>query len=248
MTHDIPPLADDLRALVERASVLELAPAAAKANVLARVEAIVGAPGASGAGPAAGREGRGSFQDGNTPARRTVRSSGASLPRRLLPLVASFALGSSVTALVLQRRPAESQTTTRFVYVDRPASVLPTTEPSATSANSSTLTQAPPSTAPATPAQRSVSRNQFAAERQLLDLARAALEREDAEAALQATSRHERAYPNGALVQEREAMAIRALALSGRSAEARARADAFRAHFPESLLLPTVESIVGAAP
>ena len=80
MTHpDIPPLADDVRAWVERASTLEVAPAAAKAKVLARVEAIVGAAGPGGAGSAEGRDGRGSFEDGgDTPARTTVRSSGAS--------------------------------------------------------------------------------------------------------------------------------------------------------------------------
>jgi hypothetical protein len=51
---------------------------------------------------------------------------------------------------------------------------------------------------------------------------------------------HERRYPNGLLVQEREVMAVRALALLGRSEEAHARADRFRSRFPSSLLLPAL--------
>jgi outer membrane protein assembly factor BamD (BamD/ComL family) len=88
--------------------------------------------------------------------------------------------------------------------------------------------------------------NQLKAERALLDVARGALEGEDGAAALAATAQHERKFPNGALVQEREAMAVRALMLLGRAAEARARAERFRTRFPESPLLPTIQSAIGA--
>jgi hypothetical protein len=87
----------------------------------------------------------------------------------------------------------------------------------------------------------------LADERRLLDAARGAVEREDGASALTATAEHERKYPNGILAQEREAIAVRALLLLGRNAEARTRVSRFRATFPDSLLLPALESSVGAA-
>jgi hypothetical protein len=65
--------------------------------------------------------------------------------------------------------------------------------------------------------------------------------------ALAATAEHARKYPNGVLAQEREAIAVRALLLLGRTAEARARVSRFQATFPDSLLLPALESSVSAA-
>jgi hypothetical protein len=82
-------------------------------------------------------------------------------------------------------------------------------------------------------------------ERSLLDLARSAIEREDGAAALDATAEHARKYPNGVLVQEREAITVRALVLLGRTEEARARVVRFRERFPDSMLLPALESNVG---
>ena len=53
----------------------------------------------------------------------------------------------------------------------------------------------------------------------------------EALAALDAIARE---FPNGALAQEREALAIEALRVSGRSAEARARATKFLTRYPAS--------------
>jgi outer membrane protein assembly factor BamD (BamD/ComL family) len=80
----------------------------------------------------------------------------------------------------------------------------------------------------------------------LLDGARGALQREDPAAALEAAEQHARAYPTGILAQEREAMAIRALVMLGRTPEAQARTDLFRSRFPDSLLQPTLDSTVEA--
>jgi hypothetical protein len=84
----------------------------------------------------------------------------------------------------------------------------------------------------------------LAAERALLDVARAALARGSAAEALEATTRHEHDYPAGLLVEEREAIAIRALAALGRRDEANARADAFAQRFPRSLNLGGVKAAV----
>ncbi len=43
-------------------------------------------------------------------------------------------------------------------------------------------------------------------------------------------------FPDGQFAEEREALAIRALAMAGRVDEARARAALFRDAFPESML------------
>lgn len=52
--------------------------------------------------------------------------------------------------------------------------------------------------------------------------------------ALSALDAIAREFPNGALAQEREALAIEALRVGGRSAEARLRATAFLARYPAS--------------
>jgi hypothetical protein len=43
-------------------------------------------------------------------------------------------------------------------------------------------------------------------------------------------------------------MAIRALVMMGRVDDARARAGRFRKHFPDSVLLPTIESTISSVP
>jgi hypothetical protein len=90
----------------------------------------------------------------------------------------------------------------------------------------------------------------LAAERALLDVARSALARGEAAEALAATERHAHEYPDGALVEEREALAIKALVALGRIGEARARARALEQRFPNGLTLHAVKAAVGenAAP
>jgi hypothetical protein len=82
----------------------------------------------------------------------------------------------------------------------------------------------------------------LAAEQALLDPARAELARGDGIGALARLELHERRFPGGALAQEREAMTIRALVLTGDRDRARARASTFRAHYPDSLLWPMIQA------
>jgi hypothetical protein len=88
----------------------------------------------------------------------------------------------------------------------------------------------------------------IAAERTLLDRARSALARGDASGALTAAGEHEQRFPEGVLVEEREAVAIRALILGGRRAEATQRAATFRRRFSRSLFLPTLDAELDAGP
>jgi hypothetical protein len=57
-----------------------------------------------------------------------------------------------------------------------------------------------------------------------------------------------RRFPRGVFAQEREVIAIRALAASGRGGEARVRAAAFRARHPESPAAEGLRRIAGEAP
>jgi hypothetical protein len=88
----------------------------------------------------------------------------------------------------------------------------------------------------------------LAAERAILDVARAALARGEGAPAIEAVRRHEREFPDGVLVEEREAIAVRALVAQGRRDEARARAAEFRRRFPNSVSLHAVNAAVGAEP
>ncbi len=84
----------------------------------------------------------------------------------------------------------------------------------------------------------------LAAERALIDRARSALARGDVPACLDATSAHAKRFPSGRLGEERELVAIQALAKDGQIALARARANRFRKTYPKSMFLPAIDRIV----
>ncbi len=59
-------------------------------------------------------------------------------------------------------------------------------------------------------------------------------------------ARHDEAardFQRGTLSEEREALAVRALAQAGRRDEAATRAARFKVRYPRSLLLPVVEAV-----
>jgi hypothetical protein len=82
-------------------------------------------------------------------------------------------------------------------------------------------------------------------ELELIRAARATLGSDPARA-LALTQQHAQAYPGGALVQEREVLAIEALVRLGQATTARQRAEAFAAAHPESAYVPRLERSVGA--
>jgi hypothetical protein len=82
---------------------------------------------------------------------------------------------------------------------------------------------------------------------ELLKRARSALT-SDPEEALALARRHRTEYPRGAYTQERDVIAISALARLGRSSDANRLAEAFRDRYPRSAYLPQVDRILGKAP
>ena len=117
----------------------------------------------------------------------------------------------------------------------------------AASAHATVVLPAPhtPSSARTEPLTRDVD---LASERAILEVARTSLSRGKSAMALEALGDHERQFPHGQLVEEREALAIQALAQSGRGPQARDRAARFRRTFPESILLPAVDAALATIP
>lgn len=232
------PMDDEMESLLSAARWID-APPSAKDSVRARLALSLPTPGGGGGGG----DGGGGESAGAGPG-----AGGFRLP--VWSFVASlFVSGAAGFAFALVVRPSPSPTE-RVVYVEkesRPLEVA-TMRPSTTGVSIDELRrEAPPPALPTSVASTSLGAD-LAKERAVLDVARAALGRGDAPSAIAATSEHERKYPRGALREEREAIAIQALVLSGQKSEAAARAGRFQKQFPQSLLLPTVEAAVGIGP
>lgn len=196
------------------------APVAPSSLGAAKLVALLAIAAASGAIVGAAVQSRGSAPLSTT----DVRAS-ATLPPSPSPAPASSSAVPSVAASALA--PALS--------VDAPSPVL-SPRASAKVAAPSSPSHTSSSSAPKDPS--------LARERTLLDMGRTALARGDAAAALVALDTHAREFPGSQLGQEREVLAIQALASAGRRAEAQSRADAFRARYPHSPFAGVVEETV----
>jgi hypothetical protein len=82
-------------------------------------------------------------------------------------------------------------------------------------------------------------------ELELLEQAMTAMKSGDPQAALALTQRHEKEFASGALVQEREMLAIEALVKLGHRGDARLKADVFRQKYPTSSHLLRLDALVG---
>jgi hypothetical protein len=81
----------------------------------------------------------------------------------------------------------------------------------------------------------------LARERALIEQARMAIARGSAADALAALDSHAREFPSGRMTEEREALAVHALAAAGRTDEARTRAQSFRRRWPSSVFMRLVD-------
>jgi hypothetical protein len=106
-----------------------------------------------------------------------------------------------------------------------------------------------PSTAPAAIPSPSAARPAGSAgdltrERELLDAARAALDRGRPNDAVAAAREHAQKWPRGYLAEEREVVLIQGLVAAGNQQEAEHRAAQFHRTFPKSILGPAVDAAV----
>jgi hypothetical protein len=110
-------------------------------------------------------------------------------------------------------------------------------------------TSAAPSVSPTAPSASPATVDAaLSVERTLIERARVALASGDAEAALRITAMHERRFPEGRLVEQRERLAVESLWKAGREEEARQRLGAFEKAHPQSLLLPDLRAALRARP
>ncbi len=172
-----------------------------------------------------------------------------------LGFLASFAVGAACGAglYAAVRRPVPE----RVVYVDRPvlqaaaaaSSAAPAPQDSETVPALVPPARAPSAVVPVLSASSDRGGMASLAEQQaLLDVARSAFAQSDYAATLATLATHFQRYPKSVLGEEREALDIKALAAAGRTDEAKARATRFKAQFPQSLLLPSVQDSVGLIP
>jgi len=190
---------------------------------------------------------------------RALSESGSLRPTRLLrahslAIITSFALGGLCGAgLYGALRPPPP---TRVVYVERPTanSIPASTSTTAQSGTAPALSAAPPVAKPPLaggaerPAPVRAGFANLAEQQALLDVARGAFARSDYSTTLDLLKTHFQRFPKSVLGEEREALAIKALAASGRRAEAQARALRFKAQFPQSLLMPSLNDSLQANP
>ena len=148
----------------------------------------------------------------------------------------AFIVGAAGAAVVLRGR----------THTDPPAILAPSpqSEPAAC-ATPATLPPVPELAAQpsveskVTRAEASVSaRESYTAELSLLQRAQAAYADHNFATTLLLVSEHTRRFPNGRLVEEREALHVKALVGAGRETEAHRAATTFASRFPRSALLP----------
>jgi hypothetical protein len=250
MKPELEPLDADVLALLSAEKPVADLPAPAKDALFAAIEAKINLPPGPGTDGGAGTAGpAGPAASG---ASGGLLGGGLSGVRALAALATTFVIGVG-TGGVMDRnlgdsppvRTAPSTIAPPALSAIQAVPVPPTAEPPAL-AFSALPTFTSPAAAKLDPPTPVPSARGLAAERGLLDVARSALARGEAGAALTATERHSREYPSGVLVEEREAIAIKALVALGRKDEAQTRAKAFEQRFPNGLMLRAVRGAVGA--
>jgi hypothetical protein len=169
----------------------------------------------------------------------------------VLGLLVGGAIGAVVHA-ALAHPETQVLTVLAPVLIAAPAVAPPPVAPepsSSADAASPIVAQAPVAPRTAAVPRNDASRDaDLAAERGLLEMARTALARGQAEDALQALERHAASFPRGRLAEEREVLAIQSLVALGRPADAKARASRFRHLFPTSILQPAVDAALETIP
>jgi hypothetical protein len=250
------PLDPRLRALLDAERVVPPLDEARQRGLFERLSTSIaglgpGASGDGGDGSGSGEGGAGGGGGGGGAAAAPSLGAGAKtlLGKPLLALAlaagAGGAVGASVDHAIMSGRPP------RVVVVERAAPAAASTAASSTTAppevpvwalpSPSVTPTARPTVTAQSPTSEPASDATMAEERVLVELARAALARQDGAGALDAVERHKTKYPRGQLAEERELIAVQALATLGRKDDARARARAFRRSFPASILRPAVD-------
>lgn len=189
------------------------------------------------------RRARRAIVDGRAVALASVRP----VRLRWALVAASVLVVGALATAAMELRPRRARSATAGV-APRPAAVAASSRIAAPEPDLTAFEppfEPPPGSRAARPPRRAPTRaEEYARELRFLRPAREALARDDFGSALAATAAHERRFPHGQLVEEREALRIVALSGARRGDEARRAAAAFRARFPGSLLQKRVDDAV----
>lgn len=167
-----------------------------------------------------------------TPATRAARRALGKWLTTGLIAVAAAGGGFAAGRATAPQPPAPAPVATPPVPVPVAA---PTEPPTASAPPTASTSPAPPSPPPA--------QDTFDREQSLLERARTALVRHDADAADKTLDEHERLFPRSRHAEERDYLRIQVLRERGDKARLRERAKAFIAKYPESMLRNKVESL-----
>lgn len=169
----------------------------------------------------------------------------AKVGSHVVVLLLGAGLGVGGTLAVTRRPPPAEPPVTAIAALDPAPEQRPV--PEAPPAQAEPAPAAPVAKAPK-PVAAPPDKTTLKDEQVLLDTARSALLNRRAEGALEALQQHERRFPAGALTEEREALAIQALVMSGQLDAAQARAAKFKARFPTSIFGPAIDATLDPAP
>lgn len=247
----IEPLPPDLDALLDAERTILRTDEATRGRLAARLGATLGVD--LGASPT---------DAGLTAPSVSLRPSASARPRGFtlgLPAKVGLALvvigiAGAVVRGLRSERPAEDTAprAEQKVEDDMDATLPADARPSDTAlpASSGTVIDLPSEAEPAVPVLHAPQTrdDELRRERKALDEARALLGTGSAGQALQVLERASRDFAPGQLGDERELLTIRALALAGRRAEARARAIRFRQSHADSPIATALEQWLGEQP
>lgn len=246
------PLAPEMEALLAAERRAPAPPAARQALILSRLQTVAAATGAATAAGLAGTAAAATA----APAAATTSAAvaGVALSKPLLLLLATTTAVAAVGGgVAVSRRQAKAPATvtaarpTRETTVVRPPvanegvhdraaveAAPPLGPPPAPPMLDMAAVARPPAKAAPARAPKATWPD-IAGEAAILEQARLALAAGDPIAALADLERHGRRFPRGSLAEEREALAIRALAHAGRRTQAQGRAEAFARRYPDSV-------------
>jgi hypothetical protein len=218
------------------------APRGVRERVFARVAASIAVPAPIGGPPGGGVE---------------AARAGLRLQALAAWVAGAFVIGAGVGAgaVLVWRAPSPP----RVVYVERtrpaPTALAPDEPHDPTPAPSALPATTPPGDAGAPRAESSArlaprndASDALSAERRVLDSARERLTQGDGAVALKHLDEHARRFPHATLAEEREALAIQALANLGRYDDARRRADMFHARWQNSVYAAAVKATIASIP
>jgi hypothetical protein len=250
--RDLTPLPPDVADLLGAGADLPGPPADTERRLYGRIAASVGiAGGIAATGGTAAAAGK------TTGGAAAIAATGSAASTKLALIVAAVVAvaGGAGTALYLtggDDAPAPAVDRAAPVVAPaapEPAAPEPAPEPAALEpAPEPAAADEPPAEVAEPAAKPAPTVDSLAAERRLLDRARALIAGGDHTGALAQLRAHARRFPRGRLAEERDASWIHALVRAGRTDAARARAARFHRRYPDSLYGRSIDGAIESAP